>query len=181
MGRGTTQRAVRSLVRKLKDRIPHLTLRSSVIVGFPGETDEDFEALCDFVEEARFHRMGGFLYSSEEGTDAGLMIDSVPEAVKRSRLDRLMEIQQDISAEMNEGLVGRRFRALIDSASDDPAFDFVGRTRMDAPEIDGEVLVRGPGQVGEFVEVEITDAYEYDLVGRVVDAPDLVQIELVKT
>ena len=177
MRRGTTQRGIRSLIGKLKDRVPHLTLRSSVIVGFPAETEADFETLCAFVEEARFHRLGGFLYSSEEGTDAGLMIDAVPASIKQDRLDRLMEIQRDISEDMNQALVGRRFRAIIDAPSDDPGFDFVGRTRMDAPEIDGEVLIRGPGRVGAFAEVEITDAFEYDLVGRVVEAPDLVQIE----
>ena len=180
MRRGTTARAIRDLIRKLRDRVPDLTLRSSVIVGFPGETEADFEALCDFVEETRFNRLGGFLYSSEEGTDAGLMIDSVPEEVKRGRLDRLMEIQRDISEEINESLVGRRFPVLIDAESDDPAFDFVGRTRMDAPEIDGEVLVRGPARVGGFVEVEVAEAYEYDLVGRVVETPELVQIEPIR-
>lgn len=180
MRRGTTSRGIRNLIRRLRERAPHLTLRSSVIVGFPGETEADFEELCAFVEETRFHRLGGFLYSSEEGTDAGLLADSVPEEVKRSRLDRLMEIQREISQEINEGLVGRRLRVLIDAESDDPAFDFIGRTRMDAPEIDGEVLVRGPGRVGEFVEVEVTEAYDYDLVGRVVEAPELVQIEPIR-
>jgi ribosomal protein S12 methylthiotransferase len=179
MRRGTTGRSIRDLIRKLRDRIPHLTLRSSVIVGFPGETEADFEALCDFVEEIRFDRLGGFLYSSEEGTEAGLMIDSVPEEVKRSRLERLMEIQRDISREINEAQVGRRFEVLIDAESDDPAFDFVGRTRMDAPEIDGAVLVRGPAAVGEFVEVEVTEAYEHELIGREV-VPDLVQIEPIR-
>ncbi|OGG46217.1 MAG: ribosomal protein S12 methylthiotransferase RimO, partial [Candidatus Handelsmanbacteria bacterium RIFCSPLOWO2_12_FULL_64_10] len=108
MRRGTTARAIRDLIRRLRERVPHLTLRSSVIVGFPGETEADFEALCEFVEETRFNRLGGFLYSSEEGTDAGLLIDSVPEEVKRSRLDRLMEVQREISQEINEGYVGRR-------------------------------------------------------------------------
>ena len=180
MRRGTTARAIRDLIRRLRERVPHLTLRSSVIVGFPGETEADFEALCEFVEETRFNRLGGFLYSSEEGTDAGLLIDSVPEEVKRSRLDRLMEVQREISQEINEGYVGRRLRVLIDAESDDPAFDFIGRTRMDAPEIDGEALVRGPVRVGAFVEVEVTEAYEYDLVGRVVEAPELVQIEPIR-
>ena len=176
MRRGTTERSIRSLVNRLRDRIPHLVLRTSVIVGFPGETETDFDSLSDFIRETRFERLGVFQYSSEDGTPAGLMIDTVSEEAKHSRLEQLMDIQREVSMDINGGLVGRRFNVLIDSESEDPGFDFTGRTRMDAPEIDGQVMVKGPGEVGDFVEVEVTEAGDYDLEGRVV-GQELLQIQ----
>ena len=105
-----------------------------------------------------------------------MMIDSVSEEVKHSRLEQLMDIQREVSMDINGGLVGRRFNVLIDSESEDPGFDFTGRTRMDAPEIDGQIMVKGQGKVGDFVEVEVTDAGDYDLEGRVV-GQELLQIQ----
>ncbi|MDA0748450.1 MAG: MiaB/RimO family radical SAM methylthiotransferase, partial [bacterium] len=176
MNRGTTRAGIQKLIRNLRSRVPNLTIRSSIIAGFPGEQDEHVQELMDFLEEARFNRLAGFLYSHEEGTGAGLMIDDVPEDEKRERLDRILTLQGAISAEISEDCVGQHFRVLIDQLSDDPSYDGVGRTRMDAPEIDGEVHVSGPVKVGEFVNVEITEAFEYDLTGRVIQSEALLDI-----
>ena len=176
MNRGTTQAGIRRLIQKLRDRIPNLTLRSSVITGFPGETEAHFQELLDFVDDIQFNRLVGFTYSHEEGTTAGLMIDDVPEDLKRERLDRLMGFQAHISGEINTAHVGQIFKVLVDEVSEDPAFDYMGRTRMDAPEIDGGVFITGPAKIGAFADVEITDALAYDLIGRVVQTSDLLGI-----
>jgi ribosomal protein S12 methylthiotransferase len=146
-----------------------LTIRSSVIVGFPGETEAHFEELLDFLAEARFNRLVGFLYSHEEDTSAGLMIDDVSDDVKTDRLNRVMEQQEAITTEINDAVIGETMRVLIDRPSDDPEYDWIGRTRMDAPEIDGEVLISGQGGRGLFADVTITDAMGYDLIGTVVE------------
>ncbi|MCZ6633571.1 MAG: 30S ribosomal protein S12 methylthiotransferase RimO [bacterium] len=176
MNRGTTQSGIRTLIQKLRDRIPHLTIRSSVITGFPGEQEPHFQELVDFIDEIQFNRLVGFTYSHEEGTAAGNLKDDVPEEVKRERLNQLMALQGHISAELNATHIGKTFRVLIDDTSPDPAYDYIGRTRMDAPEIDGGVLVSGPATIGEFCEVNITDALEYDLIGQVVSTPALIDI-----
>ncbi len=176
MNRGTTQVGIRKLIEKFRDRIPDLTIRSSVIAGFPGEDESDVETLLEFLDDVRLNRLAGFLYSHEEGTTAGLMIDDVPDEEKRDRLDRIMALQTTISAEISETHIGDRLKVLVERPSDEPEFDFMGRTRMDAPEIDGEVFISGPARVGEFVEVEVTDAFEYDLVGRTVNASPLIDI-----
>ena len=177
MNRGTTREGIRSLIHRLRDRIPDLTLRSAVVVGFPGEREEHVRELIDFVEEIRFTRLVGFTYSHEEGTSAGALADDVPDSEKRARLDRIMSLQTAISSETGEACVGQTHRVLIDRPSDDPAFDFVGRTRMDAPEIDGEVFVTGVAKVGAFSSVEIVEATPFDLIGRVVDPAPLLGIE----
>ena len=122
-------------------------------------------------------RLVGFTYSHEEGTAAGALIDDVQDSEKRDRLDRILSLQTAISSEIGETCVGQTYRVLIDRPSDDPAFDRVGRTRMDAPEIDGEVFVTGAAQVGEFSCVEILDATPFDLIGQVVEPPELLGIE----
>ena len=176
MNRGTTAEGIRKVVRRLREGVPELTLRSSVIVGFPGEEESHFNELMDFVSEARFNHLVGFLYSHEEGTAAGEGVDDVPDEVKRERLDRVMALQAEIATDINEEAVGQRFLSLIDRASEEPEFDWVGRTRMQAPEIDTEVFIRGPAEEGEFVEVEIVDAMAYDLVGQVVPPEPLLGI-----
>jgi ribosomal protein S12 methylthiotransferase len=176
MNRGTTREGIRALIQRLRDRIPDLTLRSSVVVGFPGEREEHIGELIDFIEEVRFTRLGGFTYSHEEGTAAGALDDDVPEPEKRERLDRIMSVQTAISSEIAEACVGQTHRVLIDRPSDDPAFDFVGRTRMDAPEIDGEVFVTGNATVGEFCTVAIAESTPFDLIGQVVEPGALIEI-----
>lgn len=169
MNRGTTQAGTRKLIDRLRSRVDDLTIRSSVIVGFPGETDAHFQEMLAFLEEARFNRLVAFQYSHEENTAAGLLIDDVPDDVKVERLNRVVEMQEAITAEIGDDVVGQTFRVLIDRPSDDPDHDWIGRTRMDAPEIDGEVLLSGTGGRGLFADVRITAATGYDLVGEVVD------------
>jgi ribosomal protein S12 methylthiotransferase len=176
MNRSTTQDGIRKLVTKLRNRIPNLTLRSSVITGFPGETDEHFQNLMDFVDEMQFNRLVGFTYSHEEGTQAGHLTDDVPEEIKRERLNEIMSLQAQISAELNTQHIGKTFKVLVDDVSDDPNYDHIGRTRMDAPEIDGAVFINGPAIIGDFVDVQITDAMAYDLIGQVVNSNALLNI-----
>jgi ribosomal protein S12 methylthiotransferase len=167
MRRGMTQRSTRELLMRLKDEIPELALRTTMIVGYPNETEDDFKALCDFIGEMRFHRLGVFTYSEEEGTGAMELGDTVPESVKQERQAVIMEIQKGISQQHNESLIGKTLKVLIDSH--DGEF-FIGRTEWDAPEIDQEVFVRSsqPLKAGTFHSVTMTDAVEYDLFGSVV-------------
>ncbi len=169
MNRGTTQAGTRKLIARLRSHVPDLTIRSSVVVGFPGETEAHFEELLDFLAEVRFSRLVGFTYSHEEDTSAGLMIDSVPDDLKMERLNRVMEQQEAITMEISDSFIGETMRVLIDRPSDDPDYDWIGRTRMDAPEIDGEVLISGLGGRGLFADVRITDATGYDLIGATIE------------
>ncbi|MDA0708605.1 MAG: 30S ribosomal protein S12 methylthiotransferase RimO [bacterium] len=176
MNRGTTQDGIRKLITRLRSQIPNLTIRSSVIAGFPGETDDHFAELMDFVDEMQFNRLVGFTYSHEEGTQAGQLVDDVPESTKRERLNDLMSLQAQISTELGAQQIGKTFKVLVDDVSDDPEYDMMGRTRMDAPEIDGAVFINGPAVIGEFVDVKITDAMAYDLIGDVVNSNALLSI-----
>jgi ribosomal protein S12 methylthiotransferase len=166
MRRGMTETSTRELLARLKHEIPRIALRTTLIVGYPNETEDDFKRLCDFVREVRFHRLGVFTYSKEEGTASYGLEDPVPEEVKNERLARIMEIQKEISREHNESLVGTTARVLIDSH--DGEF-FIGRTEWDAPEIDQEVFVHSarPLKTGTFHHVTVTDAMEYDIVAEV--------------
>jgi ribosomal protein S12 methylthiotransferase len=163
MRRGISRKATRELLLNLKKEIPNLALRTTLIVGYPSETENDFKKLCDFVEETHFHRLGVFLYSQEEGTAAFDLGDPIPAEVKQERQTTLMEIQKEISEQHNESLIGKTMKVLIDTQEND---FFIGRTEWDTPEIDQEVLVRSgrPLNVGTFHSVTITDATEYDLV-----------------
>jgi ribosomal protein S12 methylthiotransferase len=178
MNRGTTAEGTRRLVEKLRDRVSDLTIRSSVIVGFPGETDAQFEEMLAFLAEARFNRLVGFTYSHEENTAAGLLIDDVPEEVKVERLNRVMEQQETITADIANEMLGKSMRVLIDRPSDDPSYEWIGRTRMDAPEIDGEVMLSGVGGRGLFAQVDITDATGYDLIGSITECETPVDLSL---
>jgi ribosomal protein S12 methylthiotransferase len=166
MRRGMTERLTRDLLLRLQREISGVALRTTLIVGYPNETEDDFKALCDFVKEIRFHRLGVFAYSREEGTAAFELGDSVTEEIKLARQAAVMEIQKDISERHNESLIGKTLKVLIDSQ--DGEF-FIGRTEWDAPEIDQEVFVRSsqPLMAGTFHTVTITDAVEYDLFGSV--------------
>jgi ribosomal protein S12 methylthiotransferase len=166
MRRGLTQRSTQDLLLRLKNEISNVALRTTLIVGYPNETDDDFKALSDFVKEMRFHRLGVFTYSREEDTAAFELGDSVSEEIKQERQTAIMEIQKDISERHNESLIGKKLKVLIDSQ--DGEF-FIGRTEWDAPEIDQEVFVSSgqPLKVGTFHKVLITDAVEYDLFASV--------------
>jgi ribosomal protein S12 methylthiotransferase len=154
-----------TLVEKLRSRIPNLVLRTTFISGFPGETDEQHEELKDFVVDTQFQRMGVFTYSLEPGTPAEKLGDQLPDEVKESRRDELMEIQQDIAFKFGESLVGYELDAMIDSKIEEGVFE--GRTYADAPEIDGTIYVTGDElEVGQMVPVEIVESRDYDLVGE---------------
>jgi ribosomal protein S12 methylthiotransferase len=161
---------IRERVAWLRDAIPGLTLRTTVIVGFPGETDEDFQGLLDLLEEIRFDRVGAFPFSIEEGTPAAAMGDQVPREVKNERLEALMDVQREISFELNLDQVGKGTTALVDRVvEDDPEFAFQARIESQALDVDGVTnLLPAPGvQPGTFVDVEIVDALDYDLIGEV--------------
>jgi len=169
MKRGRDSVFLRELLARLRARVPGLALRTSLIVGLPGETDEDFDDLLRFVEEQRFERLGVFTYSREEGTPAAELPDQVPEDVKRERHARVMELQRDISAELQQAMIGRRVEVLVEGRAEETEHLLAGRHAQQAPEIDGLTYVNeGVAYPGELVTVEITDAHEYDLVGRVV-------------
>ena len=173
MRRPERRSTVRERVRWLRDEIEDLTLRTTVIVGFPGETEDDVRVMLDFLEEIRFDRLGAFAYSVEEGTVAASMPDQVPGEVRAERLDRVMEHQREISRRSNRGWVGRRARVLVDELTPgDGGHGAVGRTGGQAPEVDGRTFLTGAGSAsvrpGDIVDAEIVDAGDYDLTGRLI-------------
>jgi len=165
MRRNITGEETKELMQNLRNRVPGLALRTAFIVGYPGETDEAFEELKEFIRTARFDRAGVFTYSQEEGTKAAELTDEVPEEVKLQRADELMAIQEKISAELNLAKVGKKYKVLFDRVEGDY---FVGRTEIDSPEIDNEVLVlttESGIKVGEFAIILITSSESFDLFG----------------
>ena len=162
MRRGMTNRALRDLLGSIKSEVPDIALRTTLIVGYPHETEKDFEQLCDFVREIQFHRLGVFTYSEEEGTTAAPYGDPLPKEVKEERKAAIMEIQQEISEQRNEVLIGKQSKILIDRHE---ASFAVGRTQWDAPEIDQEVYVKNGVQLhpGNFYDVKFVENTEYDL------------------
>jgi ribosomal protein S12 methylthiotransferase len=176
MRRGSSGTAVRDAVRKLRGAIPALTLRTSLIVGFPGETEADFQELLDFVEETRFERLGVFKYSAEEGSGAARFTGEITEEEKEHRWQEVMDLQCEISRKKNEALIGSIQRVMIDGV-DLESQKVTGRTQAHAPEVDGAVYVEGCGghggqavQGGDMIDVRITDALDYDLIGEIIDA-----------
>ena len=165
MRRPASVKRTRRLIADLRAAMPDVALRTSFIVGYPGETEREFEALVDFMGESRFDRVGVFVYSPEEGTPAAALADPVSEEVKADRYDRLMTLQQEISLEINQAQVGRSLDVLVEGQGDGLS---VGRSYRDAPEIDGMVLIPGDVPIGGFVPVRVTGAMEYDLVGEVI-------------
>jgi ribosomal protein S12 methylthiotransferase len=169
MRRGITGRALRELLATMRNRVPGLTLRTTLIVGYPTETEEDFDNLLEFVREERFHRLGVFSYSREDGTTAFPLDDPIPSAEKERRRTAIMEAQQEISLDHNEALIGSTQRVLIDREENGR---YVGRTEADAPDIDNEVYIHADRELnpGTFCNVEILDASEYDMYGRLIDS-----------
>ena len=168
MHRRHTKAEAMGLIRRLRTAIPDLALRTTLLVGYPGETEADFEELLEFVRKVRFERLGVFAYSEEEGTySAEQLRDDVPEAVKQERVERIMALQNEISLENNRRRVGRTERVIIDSRQGD---FYVGRTQYDSPEVDQEILIPVGGRRllrGHFYEAEVTSAADYDLYGEV--------------
>ncbi|NQT05999.1 MAG: 30S ribosomal protein S12 methylthiotransferase RimO [Candidatus Omnitrophica bacterium] len=167
MNRQVTADSIRSLIEKLRKRIPGLAIRTTVMVGFPGETDSAFAELLAFIKEAKFERLGAFIYSNEEGSRSYRFKDQVPDKLKKERFDRVMVLQQDISKENNLAVLGRTLKVLIDEKDGDNPDLYIGRTEFDAPSVDGSVFVKGEGlKAGDFADVKITDTLEYDLMGE---------------
>ncbi len=170
MNRKVNRRDVEQLILKLRERIPDLTLRTSFIVGFPGERKKHFEELLEFVERTRFDRLGGFPYSPEEETPAHNLKGRVSCELKHQRLDQLMLAQQKIAFEENESKIGKSLTVLIDAESEDGKGYFLGRSQAEAPEVDGIISVKGNSlKIGEFAKVKIVDCRDYDLVAKVVE------------
>jgi ribosomal protein S12 methylthiotransferase len=166
MRRPGRQRDVRELVGKIRSRIPEVALRTSMIVGFPGETDEDFEKLCEFVREMKFDRLGVFAYSQEEDTPAYRLPNQLTDEVKQFRQNTLMEIQREVAKDNSSKYLGRTLDVLVERY-DGRSDVYIGRSQYDAPEIDGEVFISNcPVKIGELSKVRITHAYEYDLSGE---------------
>jgi|LSQX01.3.fsa_nt_gb ribosomal protein S12 methylthiotransferase len=168
MGRRGKSNEIGSLLQKLRSTIPDIVIRTTVIVGFPGETEDDFQILSEFIDKYRFDRLGVFMYSKEEGTPASNMLNQVPARLKRSRYEKLMRIQRKISAELNSERLGRTYRVLVEGVSEDGIF-YYGRSYAESPDIDGLLYFTSsePLEGNQFVNVKILDCDDYDLTGEV--------------
>ncbi len=166
MRRGVTGKITRELLTKLRERVPDITIRTTFIVGYPNETEKDFEELCEFVKDIKFDRFGVFPFSVEENTSSFILGDQIPEKEKQRRKDKLMEIQKEISLEKNKSFVGKKLKVLVETREGEY---YVGRTYRDAPEVDGEILIPLNDEkiiLGKFYTVEVFDYNEYDLYGK---------------
>ena len=167
MRRGITREKTDDLIKNIRDINPDITIRTTLIAGHPGETDHDFEEMYEFVKRSRFDRLGIFTYSHEEGTTSHKLEDDVPEQLKRSRSNKIMALQQKISAEKNKNKIGSEVKVLIDRVDSN---NYYGRTEQDSPEVDNEVIIPSKEmhlRVGDFYKVIITDSKEYDLIGKI--------------
>jgi ribosomal protein S12 methylthiotransferase len=166
MRRGTTREKTEALLAEMRSRVPDIAIRTTLIAGHPGETEEDFANMVDFVEKSRFDRLGIFTYSHEENTHSYSFTDDVPDEVKQERANHVMQIQEEISNEINQAKIGKTFKVLIDRKE---SGSFIGRTEHDSPEVDNEVYIDAKKhylRVGDFAEIKITDATEFDLYGE---------------
>ena len=167
MRRGTTKAKTDALLAMMREKVPSITIRTTLIAGYPGETEEDHQVVLDWVREQRFDRLGVFAYSHEENTHAFNLEDDVPAEVKQQRVDEIMAIQMDISRELNEQKVGKEYRVLIDRKE---GAHFVGRTEFDSPDVDNEVLIPAEDiylKIGDFCTVKVVEAHDYDLIAEV--------------
>ena len=169
MRRGTTREKTDRLLKVFRQKVPQMAIRTTLIVGYPGETEDDFRILKEWVKEMRFDRLGCFTYSHEENTHAYTLEDNVPESVKKERANEIMEIQSQISWELNQEKIGTVQTCLIDRKE---GTYFIGRTEQDSPDVDNEVLIDASKyymKIGEFANIQITDASDFDLYGRPVE------------
>ena len=158
---------INDLLQMFRDKVPEIAIRTTLIVGYPGETNEDYELLKEWVKNTKFDRLGCFTYSHEENTGAYKLIDDVPQKIKNERLNEIMEIQSQISWELNQKKIGKKFKVLIDRKRGNY---YVGRTQYDSPDVDNEVLIQADInflRVGEFVDVKIIEASDFDLYAEV--------------
>ena len=170
MRRGTSKEKTTKLLHEFRKAVPNMAIRTTLIVGYPGETEEDFQTLKSWVEDMRFERLGCFTYSHEENTHAYNLEDDVPEEVKQQRANEIMEIQSQISWELNQEKIGKEYKVVIDRKEGNY---FVGRTEFDSPDVDNEVLIDTTStylKSGEFATVRITDAADFDLYAEVINA-----------
>lgn len=168
MRRGTTKEKTTKLLQEFRAKVPNMAIRTTLIVGYPGETEENFQELKQWVEAMRFERLGCFTYSHEENTHAYNLEDDVPEEIKQNRANEIMEIQSQISWELNQEKIGKEFKVVIDRKEGN---HFVGRTEFDSPDVDNEVLIDATKtylKTGEFTTVKITAAEDFDLYAEVV-------------
>lgn len=168
MRRGITREKTEELIDSIREKVPGIAIRTTLIVGYPGETEEDFQEMYDWVERSKFERLGVFTYSHEENTHAFNVEDDVPEELKKERSEKIMELQSGISYELNQQKIGKTFKVLFDRIEGDY---FIGRTEFDSPDVDNEVLVKKENEyvrIGDFAEVKVTNADHYDLYGEVV-------------
>ena len=168
MNRKSDEKSIKKLIKKLKKEIPDIILRTSLIVGFPGETKEDFEKLYEFVKETKFDKLGVFEYSKEDGTPATRLKEQIHPQTKKSRHRKIMELQQQVSKEKLEAKIGNTYKVLIENISLDKKY-WIGRTCMDVPDMDGVVFIKKEGKndlINKFVDCKITDIREYDLIGE---------------
>lgn len=172
MGRRTSQKELREIIGRLRREIPDIAIRTTLISGFPGETQEDHEILMEFVNEMEFDRLGVFPYSQEEDTPAALLPDQIPEEVKEARKNEVMELQQEVAFDKAEAMAGRILDVIIEGKVSGEEV-YVGRTYMDSPGVDGLIFVNGEKELmsGDFVRVQVTKAAEYDLIGEIYDEP----------
>ena len=168
MNRKSDGKSIRKIIEKLRKEIPNVIIRTTVMVGFPGETKENFEELYDFVKEAKFERLGAFSYSKEEGTPAKMMPNQVHPQTKKARYNKIMKLQQEISKENLKKQIGRKLEVLVETKTFDGKY-YVGRSYMDVPDIDGLVYIEMVDKAleGKFVECEIVDTNEYDLIAKI--------------
>ena len=168
MKRGINREKTDALIKSIREKVPGIALRTTLITGFPGETEADFQEMMEWIKETRFERLGCFTYSHEENTSAHDLVDDVPQEVKQDRANQIMALQSGISMELNQAKVGKTYKVLFDRVEGDY---FIGRTQYDSPEVDNEVLVHnkdGFARIGDFANVEVTDAEEFDLFGKIV-------------
>lgn len=169
MNRRTNKEQIEEIIKKLRKEIPEVTLRTSLIVGFPGETVEDFNELCEFVENAKFDKLGAFMYSKEEGTPAEKLPNQIHGNTKKSRYNKIMEIQQKISNKNLQEKIGQEYEVLIEDISFDGKY-LIGRTKQDVPDIDGIIYIKNNQEenlVNKFIKVKIIDVKDYDLIGEI--------------
>ena len=168
MRRGTTKAKTDALLAQMREKVPGITIRTTLIAGYPGETEEDHQVVLDWIREQRFDRLGVFAYSHEENTHAYNLEDDVPAEVKQQRVDEVMALQMEISRELNQQKVGQTFKVLIDRKE---GGYFIGRTEFDSPDVDNEVLIPAEDiylKIGDFCHVAVEEAHDYDLIGRVI-------------
>ncbi|MBL7857314.1 MAG: 30S ribosomal protein S12 methylthiotransferase RimO [Cyclobacteriaceae bacterium] len=167
MRRGTTREKTEELLQTIREKVPGIAIRTTMIAGHPGETEQEFDEMMNFIEKSRFDRLGVFAYSHEENTHSYSMADDVPDEIKRERVDAVMELQQGISLELNQEKIGKIYKVLIDRKE---GGEFIGRTEFDSPEVDNEVIIASSEylRIGDFVTVRVTDATEFDLTGDVI-------------